>query len=380
VKILVDENIPAAELAFAQFGQVERFPGRSLSGDSGRARLQDVDALIVRSVTRVDETLLADTAVRFVGSATIGFDHIDLAYLQQRNIAFATAPGSNADSVVDYVLSAICAADGVLESLLDGGCVGIIGLGNVGGRLAKRLLAMGVQCIAYDPLLPQTGILRPLAEVLRCNVLCLHTPLTNSGPHSTFHLLDLADLQQLPEQAMLINAGRGEVLATEALLALVDARPDIRLALDVWEPEPGLPLPLLERCLLGTPHIAGYSADGKLRGTAMIAQALATSQGLEFDETQLASALPEPPECRIESASLAAMLRQAVLSIYNIAEDDQRLRAAMAAAATQAERDAAFDWQRKHYPTRREYSVCQWYYPEGLADGAISLLSAAQGR
>lgn len=355
-RIVVDENILAGAACFGQFGEVQTAPGRRL----GAADVKDADALIVRSVTPVNAALLAGSQVRFVGSATIGTDHIDADWLARAGIAWASAPGCNAPSVVDYCLSALCVLEGVLETLLARrGRVGIIGYGNVGSRLHRRLRALGIDCIAFDPFLDaeRCPVLAPLPEVLGCDVVSLHTPLTTGGPHPTRHLLDVAQLSRLPRAAVLLNAGRGEVLATAALRELVRRRPDVRLVLDVWENEPRIDPDLLEACRIGTHHIAGYSADGKLRGLEMVAQAYARFLGVGYRGFPLPVELQRAPELRVDAgAANAELIRQAVLQCYDVRVDDAALRGIAAAGDAAGE---GFDGLRKHYRLRRELGHCR---------------------
>ena len=266
--IIADENMPFVREWFAPFGTVRTLPGRALTAD----QVRDADALLVRSVTRVNRELLQGSRVRFVGSATSGIEHVDADYLRAQGIGCASAPGCNATAVVEYVLSCLCALDGVLEKLLAGGVVGIIGLGNVGARLTQRLQALGIHCVGYDPFLtPQSGLpLCDLDTVLNADVVCCHTPLTATGAYPTRHLLDIERLRRLRKDAVLINAGRGAVVDNAALLDLLRERDDVRAVLDVWESEPAIELALLDAVTLATPHIAGYSWDGKVAGTRAV--------------------------------------------------------------------------------------------------------------
>lgn len=347
--IVADENIPQVRDWFAPLGSVRTLPGRTLTA----ADLRDADALLVRSVTRVDRALLDGSRVQFVGTATIGTDHLDLDWLHANGIAVASAPGSNAESVVDYVLSALAVVDDRLEALLAGRHrVGIVGLGNVGGRLARRLLGLGIGTIGCDPLLEQAPVpLRPLDEILDCDVICLHTPLIRGGAHPTWHLFDAARIAALRSGTLLLNAGRGEVVDNDALLTRLRRAADIPVVLDVWEGEPSIDGELLERVRLGTPHIAGYSQDGKLTGTRMMLAACC--RHFELAPPTLAQQ-GERPRLRLDAAlDEAALLRSAVLQAYDIRDDDSRLRAALRDDAS----GAAFDALRRHYPPRRELSV-----------------------
>lgn len=347
--VVADENMPCAAHWFGALGPVRTLPGRSLSS----ADLKGAGALMVRSVTRVDAALLEGTQVVFVGTATIGTDHLDLDYLQERGIAYASAPGCNANSVAEYVLSALCVLDGVLECLQAGGRVGIIGLGNVGKQVLARLRALGIECCGYDPLLSQTQELplTSLEAVLACDVVCCHAPLTRSGPHPSFHLLGAAQLRQLKPGAVLISAGRGAVVDNQALLALVRERPDLRTVLDVWAGEPAIDLELLAACTLGTPHIAGYSLEGRLEGTRRVLNAYCGFLGVPVPALAQLAATPARTLHLDSTLKGAALARAAMLSVYDLRGDAQRLRATLTDPANAG---ATFDQLRKSYPERRE--------------------------
>jgi erythronate-4-phosphate dehydrogenase len=253
---------------------------------------------------------------------------------------------------VEYVYSALCSLDvNWLKAR-----VGIIGCGNVGGLLYRRLKLQGVECVCYDPFLSleQNPDLTSLEDVLDCDLICLHTPLTKSGPHPSFHLLGEAELRRLKPGAVLLNAGRGPVVDNQALNRVLAGRPDLRVVLDVWEPEPDISLSLLDQVAIGTPHIAGYSHDGKLKGTEMIYQALCrhlkVSPGLSLRELVPPLAdnrLQCPPGDDWQS------LKSLVASVYDIGADDSALRQLAVDGVEGFGR--GFDGLRKHYPVRREF-------------------------
>jgi erythronate-4-phosphate dehydrogenase len=348
LRILVDENIPAAVACFSQFGDVQKVSGRQLSN----ADIGDAEVLIVRSVTKVNEALLVGTGVRFVGSTTIGTDHLDLSYLASAGVRVCNAPGSNAESVVDYVISAICRSDNLLERLLMGESVGIVGYGNVGQRLGKRLSALGIAWRAYDPLLDPVNFpcLASLNDVLNSSLICLHAPLTRDGPYPSYHMLNADQLAVMPKDGVLLNAGRGEVVSTEALLALHDIRPDISFILDVWEGEPDFPAALAALCRIATPHIAGYSADGKLTGLKMVAAELADFLGLSLSPFAIPANMAESRPVSCDGANVADFIRRAVTSVYDVGSDAARFRRIIDAI----DRVQKFDLLRKSYPVRRE--------------------------
>ncbi len=345
------------EQLFGHLGSITRLPGRDISA----ADIADADLLLVRSVTPVNQSLLEHSPVQFVGSATIGTDHIDQDYLLQCGIGFAHAPGCNADAVVQYDLSVLSR----LQPDWLQRTVGIIGCGNVGRRLYNSLTRLGVTCRVYDPFLSaETGInLVDFDTVLTADIICVHTPLTDSGPFPTRHLFNAERLAQLGDSALLINAGRGAVIDNAALLDCLNKKPGLQVALDVWEGEPHINLALLDRIALATPHIAGYSIEGKVRGTAMLADAYGRwcqENQIEIDTAQVVTAdnaLQEGVE------PLAAdNLNELILASYDVADDDRRMRAAIMEAAAAITSGASsdevakqFDLLRKQYPERHEF-------------------------
>lgn len=370
MRIVIDENIPAAEL-FARHGELVVLPGRNLTA----AHVQGADALIVRSVTRVGPQLLDSGKVRFVGTCTIGTDHLDTAWLDAAGIGWSNAPGCNARSVVEYVLAALQVLAVRRQAQLAERCFGIVGVGEVGQRLANLLGGLGWQVLLCDP--PrQAGGKAPsvtglpgqefvsLDELLeRCDVICLHTPLTDSGNWPTRYLLSAAQLQKLKPGSWLLNAGRGPVIDNAALLELLQQRPDLAVVLDVWEHEPQVDPQLAAFCELATPHIAGYSLDGKIRGTHMIYQAFCRHFGLD------AGVMPDYPVAEIaavdvgESMTAERLLQQLSLMFYQPEVDDAALRATLAAEPEL--RAQAFDRLRREYRVRREMQATRFGLPAG---------------
>ena len=346
--VLADENIPAVEHYVGSLGRVTRCNGRTLHS----AQLAGVDVLLVRSVTQVDEQLLAGSAVRFVGTATSGVDHVDRSWLQQQGIGFCHAPGANANSVVEYVLAAIAAVGDHLETLLGGGRVGIVGYGHIGRALAARLECLGIACLVSDPWLEQgtVGHAASLDEVLRCDVISLHPELTREQPWPSYHLLGERELSLLRPGCLLVNASRGPVVDNRALYRLLvrERAPDV--VLDVWEGEPHIDTDLLQRVRLGTAHIAGYSLDGKLLATQMLVAAMANQLGVAWHDP--GSAAGEPAAiCLHAELEPATLLRHLLEQRYPIARDDAALR--QVATGPGAE-PGGFDRLRREYPPRRE--------------------------
>lgn len=351
--ILADENIPLVDEFFAGFGEIRRMPGRSIN----RAALENVDVLLVRSVTRVDRELLEGSAVRFVGTCTIGTDHMDLDYFEQAGIAWASAPGCNARGVVDYVLGSLLALAEVRGEALARRRFGVVGAGEVGGRLVEVLRGLGWDVRVCDPPRQgrEAGDFVSLDEILaECDVVSLHTPLTLGGDWPTFHLFDQARLSRLRPGTWLINASRGAVLDNAALRDLLLQRPDMEAVLDVWEGEPQVDVALAGLCRIATPHIAGYSLDGKLRGTAQIYAALCAARGVE-PVIELAQLTPGPALTELafaSSAEPAEMLATLCRAVYDPRRDDADFRHSL--LGDEAQRRAGFDLLRKQYPPRRE--------------------------
>ncbi len=347
--IVADENIPLLDEFFAAFGSIRRLPGRSISA----ADVRDADLLLVRSVTQVNRALLEGSRVRFVGTCTIGTDHLDLDYFAEAGIAWSSAPGCNARGVVDYVLGSVLTLaerEGVDPAAR---VYGVVGAGQVGGRLVKLLQGLGWQVRVCDPprQAAEGGDFVSLERIIdQCDVISLHTPLDAS----TRHLFDSARLAALKPGTWLINASRGAVVDNAALRSLLPQRPDLKAVLDVWEGEPQADVELAALCQLATPHIAGYSLDGKLRGTAQIYQACCRVLGVA-EQVMLADLLPAPwlSELSLDgSADPAWALASLCRAVYDPRRDDADFRRSLVGAAEA--RRAGFDHLRKHYPMRRE--------------------------
>jgi erythronate-4-phosphate dehydrogenase len=353
MRILADENIPLVAEFFSEHGEIRRMPGRSIN----RAALEHTEVLLVRSVTRVDRELLEGSAVRFVGTCTIGTDHLDIDYLEEAGISWANAPGCNARGVVDYVLGSLLALAEGEGVALAGRRYGVVGAGEVGGRLVEVLRGLGWDVRACDPprQAREVGEFVSFEEVLReCDVISLHTPLTLDGAYPTFHLMDRERLEQLRPGTWLINAARGAVVDNAALRDQLARRPDLQAVLDVWEGEPQADIELAELCWIATPHIAGYSLEGKLRGTAQIYQTFCANRGLE-PRVQLADLMPVAPLRRLcfdASIEPQELLATACRAVYDPRRDDAAFRRSL--GAREDERRSGFDQLRKSYPPRRE--------------------------
>lgn len=350
MKILVDENMPYACELFSRLGEVMAVPGRPVPEQA----LCDADALMVRSVTPVNASLLEGKPVRFVGTATAGTDHIDETWLTQAGIAFSAAPGCNAIAVVEYVFSALLMLAERDGFTLTDRTVGIVGVGNVGSRLHARLHALGVRTLLCDPPRADRGDdvdFLPLETLVReADILTFHTPLLNDGPYKTRHIADAALLSRLKPGTILINACRGPVVDNTALLFCLEQGQPLSVVLDVWEAEPNLNVALLERVDIGTAHIAGYTLEGKARGTTQVFEAFSAFLG-QKQSVSLDTLLPAPEINRLclNGPIDQPTLKRLVNLVYDVCRDDARLRAVAGVVGE-------FDKLRKHYEERRELS------------------------
>lgn len=354
-KIVADENIPGGREAFAHLGEITLLPGRTLN----REALRDAELLLVRAVTKVDANLLHDTPVRFVATATIGTDHVDVNYLAQRGITFTSAAGSNANSVAEYVMAALLHLAVKFEWSLAKLTIGIVGVGHIGSRVARMAAALGMRVLLNDPpLARQTRDPKflPLEALMDADIITLHTPMTYAGEDATFHLFESARLTQMKRGSALINTGRGAVVDNAALKKVLQGRHLAAAVLDVWENEPTIDTELLRLVEIGTPHIAGYSLDGKLNGTKQIYHAACEFLGVT-PQWQMESALPvlAGPRIRLEEnfATNEKGLDTLIKRVYDITADDRRLRVIL--NLPPAERGRYFDELRKNYPVRREF-------------------------
>ena len=356
MRIIADENIPLVDEFFGPLGEVTRVSGRAMNS----SLLKNADLLLVRSITKVNKDLLSGTSVKFVATATIGVDHIDIDYLKKHKIGFANAPGSNASSVVEYVVSALDVLREQFDFDLFSRKVGIIGHGNVGSGVKRRLESFGLDCIAYDPILKDEGVkgLCELDDVLKRDIILMHAPITKTGPYPTKHLMNHSRLKSLKPGTILLNAGRGAVLDNKALLDVLNKRSDLITVLDVWEKEPHINVELAKKVTIATPHIAGYSLDGKMCGTDMIYKAACQYLGLPRRK-KLGQFLPESHLRKMSFSSDSDpdyAVSVAVRSVYDIRRDHYMLMRTLN-EKDETVRGKAFDALRKNYPGRREFAA-----------------------
>lgn len=352
LNIIVDENIVFAKEAFALFGNVTLLSGREINNSI----LKDADILIVRSITKVDKELLKNTPVKFVGTATIGTDHIDLEYLKKNKIAFADAKGCNAYSVAEYLVVSLLNLSVRFNFTLKEKSIGIVGVGNVGSKVAKFADALGMKILLNDPPLQRAGnnnSFVSLDEILNADIITLHVPLNLSGIDRTYHLFDKKKLMGLKDGTILINTSRGAVIKNQELLEIIDTK-KIKVVLDVWENEPDINIDLLNKVIIGTPHIAGYSLEGKINGTKMIFDALADYLNLNISFNFTKEAPTNSLLSFEKSETIEKDLDQIVSKIYPIQRDDKLMRKML--NMSREERIKYFDLLRKDYPIRREFN------------------------
>ena len=354
MKIYADENMPYVKDFFAELGEVRLVDGRTLAAE----QISDADVLLVRSVTKVNGQLLVKSPkLKFVGTATIGTDHIDQSYLQQRGIGFSSAPGCNAQSVVEYVLSSLFVLAEKYQWNLQQKTVGVVGVGNIGSLLVRALQALSIKVLCCDP---QRAVAEadfphiPFEKLLpQLDIVSFHVPLVKAGPDATVDLLNNRTLKLLKADCAVINACRGEVTNNDDLLAQAQSGHKRPLVLDVWTNEPEPDLRLIPYTDIASAHIAGHSIEGKARGTEMLYKALC--QQLGFTPTKaLAQVLPEPQvsEVKINSDFRLLDVQNLTRLLYDVRRDDALFRFYM----MQDKKTQGFDWLRKSYPPRREYS------------------------
>ncbi|MCX6992558.1 MAG: 4-phosphoerythronate dehydrogenase PdxB [Kiritimatiellaeota bacterium] len=366
MKIVCSTNIPYAEEAFRPLGDLTILAPQEITA----ARVRDADVLVIRSTLRANRALLEGSRVRFVGTATIGTDHLDQAYLNQAGITWCAAPGCNANSVSEYVTTALLCLGQRHGFTLEGKTIGVVGIGNVGRLVVQKAQALGLRVLQNDPprrAAENNPIFLPLEQLLaEADILTLHVPLTKTGPYPTWHLADRRLFERLKPGIVWLNAARGAAMDSDAFL---EARANGRMAcavLDTWEGEPAFRTDVLAKADIATPHIAGHSFEGKVMGTVMMYQAVCRFLGIEPTWTP-EGLLPPPivPEIRLDPAGLSeeAALWRIVRPVYDIEADDQCLRAG--AAADPKTRGKHFEQLRKNYPIRREFRFTRVVLPQG---------------
>ena len=355
--IVIDENILFGKEAFANLGTVLSLPGRHITSEY----LQDASALIVRSVTPVTKDLLAETGIRFVGTATSGCDHIDQTYLTQHNIGFADAAGSNTNAVAEYVLTALVTVASQFMISLEEKSLGIVGVGRIGRLVAQKAQALGMTVLLNDPPLAREtdeSCYQTLEEILNADFVTLHVPLIQEGIDKTIHLIGERQMAAMAPSSVLINTSRGSVLDNRALLHALDQNRLKGTVLDVWEDEPWINWELAKRVTIATPHIAGHSFDGKVNGTTMIYHAMCRYFGImptwqaPDNDRRPADLMPIVDG---RGYDLQRLVLQCATRLYDLQGDDALMRSVCTLPV--AERSAGFDRLRKSYPIRREFGA-----------------------
>jgi erythronate-4-phosphate dehydrogenase len=353
-KIVVNKHTPSVVEAFTHLGKVIALETLAVT----REAVRDADILVVRSETKVNEQLLEGSSVKFVGTVTIGTDHVDERYLASKGITFVSAPGSNSNSVKEYIASALCVWSRRTGAPLAGKTIGVVGVGNVGSKVARAARTLGLNVMLNDPPLSRiTGDekYRPLDELMDADFITIHVPLTKSGDDATFHLFNEARIGKMKRGAVLINTSRGPVVETNALVDALSSHHLSASILDVWEGEPVLNTELLSRVLIGTPHIAGYSLDGKLNACRMVYEAACRFLGVQPAWNIDTSMTSESARIAVPSgmSETNEIVRSAVKQAYDIELDDTLLKKTSSLDIN--EHGRYFMKLRAEYRIRREF-------------------------
>ena len=355
MNIVADKNIHFVDQAFKQFGEVELLETTGFKKDA----IKNADILIVRSEVKVNEKLLDGSKVRFVGTSTIGTDHIDINYLSQKKIAFANAPGSNSNSVAEYVVVALLELQEKYNFQLEGKSIGVVGVGNIGSKVVKYAKALGLNVLQNDPPLKKltnNPDFLPLDDLMSCDIITLHVPLTFDGEDKTYHLFDKDRIGKMKKGSVLINTSRGAVVDTNALKNALSSGHLLTAILDVWENEPNIDVELLKKVFIGTPHIAGYSLDGKVNAIRMVYEAACKyfNQDVKWDPSNELKNLiwlgRLKPEVVVDYYST---LKQIINNNYDIFEDHEKL--IKMCDLPHSQQGLFFMKLRTTYPIRREF-------------------------
>jgi erythronate-4-phosphate dehydrogenase len=349
MKIIADDKIPFLRGVMEPYAEVVYSPGARVDAEMAK----DADVIITRTRTKCNESLLKDSQVKFIATATIGFDHIDTAYVESKGIKWTNAPGCNSSSVAQYITSVLLNLAVDHHISLRGKTLGVVGVGNVGSKVAKVGQALGMKVLLNDP--PRAAQEGPeqfvdIDEIIeKSDFITMHVPLTKEGKYKTFHLADSEFFSRIKNGAFYINSSRGPVCDNAALKTALQSSIIAGAVLDVWENEPALDTELLELVEYGTPHIAGYSADGKANGTSMSVNAISKYFGLPLTDWY-PNNVPVPEEVSItlpEKANYEETLLAAVNISYNVKSDWEKLIGS----------PETFEKQRGDYPLRREFPV-----------------------
>lgn len=346
MKVVVDDKIPYIRESIEKIAdEVIYLPGAGITSEC----VKDADALIIRTRTKCNKDLLEGSKVKFIATATIGYDHIDTDYCKENNIFWTNAPGSNSSSVLQYVHSSLLLLEQEKHINLKNLCIGIVGVGNVGSKIHDLASSLGMKVLLNDPPRQDRGddlVFCDLETIAKeCDIITFHTPLNKDGKYVTYHLADKNFFDLLHKKPIIINTSRGEVIETNALLNALENYQIDEAIIDVWENEPDINLKLLEKAFLSTPHIAGYSADGKANATRMSLKSLISFFNIQQD----ISVTPPPPP---QTVLYVHTLNKAYLKMYNPQKDSQALK----------QHPGKFEEFRGNYPLRREkeaYTIIQ---------------------
>ena len=352
MKIIIDENIIFAKEAFSPYGNVILKSGREIT----KSLVKDADALITRSITQINSNLLSGSRVQFIGTATTGIDHVNTDYLKKEGIGFANAAGCNSQAVAEYVFTALTYISQTKQIPLLDKTIGVIGAGNIGSKVVKMSKALGLKVLINDPPLQRKtkeNIYCSLKEALTADIITLHVPITYSGIDKTFHLIDEKQLTQIKKDTIFLNSSRGPVVNNKTMIKILKSK-NLTTIFDVWENEPEISTILLSKVDIGTPHIAGYSFEGKVNGTKMIYDAFCKFFNLELSWNPN---LPEISNKEIEINivdSIENALYQIFKKVYPINEDSNQLKKMV--GLPKEMQSKYFDKLRKEYRLRRELS------------------------
>jgi erythronate-4-phosphate dehydrogenase len=362
MKIIADDKIPFLRGVLEPYAEVIYLPGQSIDKNV----LKDSDALIIRTRTKCNSGSLDGTNVKFIGTATIGFDHIDTAWCEEAGITWTNAPGCNSSSVQQYITSVLFQVSLNGNVPLSGKTIGVIGVGNVGSKVEKIAGLLGMKILLNDP--PRARAEGPerftTLERLLCesDFITVHVPLNLTGEDKTFHLFDNEHFEMIKKGSWFFNSSRGEVVDSDSLKKAIDSGRVGGAVLDVWEHEPDIDLDLMRKTFISTPHIAGYSTDGKANGTAMVVNALSEYFCLPLTKWYPVN-VPTPQDADLvincKGKSDEDIIREAVLHTYDVGRDSEKLRSS----------PADFEKLRGSYPLRREFGS----YTVKLSDGSESL-------
>lgn len=355
MKIVCATSVLGGREALEPLGELVMVPDEAICADVVR----DASVLIVRSQTRVNESLLAKSSVSFVGTATAGYDHLDTEWLEAQGIVWCAAPGCNANSVAEYVITALLHLASLEGRRPEETVLGIVGVGRIGSRVSAKAEALGYRVLWNDPplaLATNDPRFLPLREVLgEADVLTFHVPLTRTGPCPTYRLVNCALLEDVKPGVDLINTSRGDIVDEDALLLALDRGVVRGAVLDVWVGEPHISAELLQRVTIGTPHVAGYSLEGRLRGTHQVYQQLCRFLETpavwepDFDALPGARTLSISPEGLSDTELLAAT----TMAACDLRRDDRALRE----GDPREDLSSRFRRLRHEYPVRREFSA-----------------------